>query len=568
MSIEPFYNEIRRFLKSSDAEVLIISGKWGVGKTFAWNKLLAEMRDARTIGMERYAYVSLFGLSGLEDVKAAVFQNTVNRDKAGFAADISTLDGALKTATSSWRQGFSFLRSAVTDYAAIMDKIGFFTVRNQIICIDDLERKSQSLDMRDVLGLISYLKEQRGCKVVILLNDEQLAGDEAEFRVQLEKVADTAVRFEPTPEQAAQIGIDTSISFSTGLTTAVSTLGIVNIRTIKKIEKAALRLEEMLSTFDHRVFDQALNSVALFAFSKHQPDDAPSLEFIRSLNPYEAMMVNEGEGLPHPEWRALLESYGFQQCDELDSVIMRGVERGHFDVDQLRAEAAKVQQQLRRQDEDNSFSEAWDLYHGSFDDNAEEVKDRIAAAIQATPNAITPLNLSGSIGLLKELGWTGDIAALIQGYIDNREAGRDFWDLDGDSFGGDVTDPDVRAAFAAKFLTFQETRDAGAILFEIGRDRGWNTSDVAFLASHDTNTFYELFKNARGGDLRRMIRGGLMFQNVVNADPDMQAVTRYAVEALERIGQESAINRRRVQQRGVAVPEPAPDQPNNPVQGD
>ena len=119
MSLDTFYSEIRRFLESPDPEVLIISGKWGVGKTFAWNTLLEEARRAGRIKLERYAYVSLFGLGSLEDVKGAVFQNTVGREQAGVAADISTLDSALKSATSGWRQGLSLVRSAVTDYAAI-----------------------------------------------------------------------------------------------------------------------------------------------------------------------------------------------------------------------------------------------------------------------------------------------------------------------------------------------------------------------------------------------------------------------------------------------------------------
>lgn len=43
--------------------------------------------------------------------------------------------------------------------------LSFMTVREQVICIDDLERRGKNLDVVDVLGLISFLCEQRKCKV-------------------------------------------------------------------------------------------------------------------------------------------------------------------------------------------------------------------------------------------------------------------------------------------------------------------------------------------------------------------------------------------------------------------
>src|SRR4030081_1415024 len=50
----------------------------------------------------------------------------------------------------------------------------FLMVRDQIICIDDIERKGKDLRAIDILGLVSMLAEQRNCKVVIIMNDDQL----------------------------------------------------------------------------------------------------------------------------------------------------------------------------------------------------------------------------------------------------------------------------------------------------------------------------------------------------------------------------------------------------------
>ena len=40
----------------------------------------------------------------------------------------------------------------------------FARVREQLICIDDFERRGKGLEPKDVLGLILSLREQRNCK--------------------------------------------------------------------------------------------------------------------------------------------------------------------------------------------------------------------------------------------------------------------------------------------------------------------------------------------------------------------------------------------------------------------
>jgi hypothetical protein len=42
-----------------------------------------------------------------------------------------------------------------------------------IVCFDDFERLSSSMELEEVLGLISELKEQKNCSVVMILNEDQ-----------------------------------------------------------------------------------------------------------------------------------------------------------------------------------------------------------------------------------------------------------------------------------------------------------------------------------------------------------------------------------------------------------
>lgn len=67
--------EIKRFLKSPEPEVIAITGEWGVGKTYTWHTELNDARYNNQYGLDRYSYVSLFGINSLEALKFALVEN-------------------------------------------------------------------------------------------------------------------------------------------------------------------------------------------------------------------------------------------------------------------------------------------------------------------------------------------------------------------------------------------------------------------------------------------------------------------------------------------------------------
>src|SRR5262249_25231240 len=81
MSIAQARGEIERFLGSEIPEVLCFKGKWGVGKTYTWNEFLKNAKAAGGIALKRYSYVSLFGLGTIEQLKLALVENTIARER-------------------------------------------------------------------------------------------------------------------------------------------------------------------------------------------------------------------------------------------------------------------------------------------------------------------------------------------------------------------------------------------------------------------------------------------------------------------------------------------------------
>jgi hypothetical protein len=169
----------------------------------------------------------------------------------------------------------------------VIQSATFLTVSKRIICIDDVERRGKGLRLIDVLGLISFMSERRKCKVVLILNDEQLADeDKADLAKYSEKVIDTSLLFSPTPEECAAIAVNGDDPTSLLLRECCIRLRISNIRVIVKIARFVSEIQPALKGLDEPVIQQAVKSLTLFGLIYYSidqtkaPDDPSLLEFI------------------------------------------------------------------------------------------------------------------------------------------------------------------------------------------------------------------------------------------------------------------------------------------------
>jgi hypothetical protein len=259
VSVELVESEIRRFLSSDEPEVICITGRWGVGKTYAWKTYVQDAQKSGKIALKSYSYVSLFGIKSLDDLKFAVFENLVKSSDIGIEPSIDTL----QSNTAAAARGFVHrligkaqnLRWA-QQYIGGAPPLLFSFVRKSIVCIDDFERRGNDLAPRDVLGLINNLKEVRKCKVCLILNDEELEHGEEEFRKYLERVVDATLKFVPSPAECTHIALSGHTETDKWLAENCVTLGISNIRVIKKIEHGVNRIKSILSSYDSDVLNK------------------------------------------------------------------------------------------------------------------------------------------------------------------------------------------------------------------------------------------------------------------------------------------------------------------------
>ncbi len=559
MSTEIVKSEIKRFLSSNDAEVLCIKGKWGVGKTFAWRQYLSEAESDKKLHFAKYAYVSLFGVNSLDTLRYSIFENTVSNAKLMSGADVSSLTERWESVRGSVRKGMPLLSAAAIKFggsgaAEVISRAAFLAVRDQYVCLDDLERAGSSLSIRDVLGLASMLKEQRRCKVILLLNEEQLSElDKAELQRQIEKVVDVSLIFDPTPEEAVAIAFARETIVNQKLTSKIVKLGITNIRVIKKIERLAERLAELLAAYRVEILDQGIHAIALGGLSVLQPDNAPPIAFIRRYNSLLSAMREKKDDLPEVDrqWSAFIEDYGWYHCDELDAAVIDGVVMGYFDETAITNGANINQSNLENSKENNEVSKAWRLYHDSFNVDDDEILDALYFGSRSCIANISPLNINGTISLLREFGRHVQADELVNLYIAQAEPNIDRLDEELRMWGSEPVDRALALAFEKLKADFVDTRNPRDILVAMVTNRSWNDADMVLLASQSAEEFENIFESIEGPNLSSVVKFALSLG--AHDGPMYKQVGERVTTALQSIAQKSPMRKRRIANLGVAV---------------
>lgn len=555
MSVAIIKGKIYQFLSTDTPEIMAIKGEWGVGKTFSWKKFLQDAKSENKIELDRYSYVSLFGINSLDAFKYAIFENVIKREIIGSEASIDTFkSNTAGLIDSLGRHSIQFFKGApiVKSFAPAIETISFLSLNKTIICIDDLERKGKGLDIKDILGLVSLLKEQKKCKVILLLNDgEDGLQDYEKYR---EKVIDIELAFAPTPGECAAIAYADEMPQYPKLKELTTSLGIRNIRILKKIERLVTLSLPVVEEFEPEISEQTMHSLVLFAWSyfcSTSNEEIPSLEFITNTG-YSFLGIGDDEVSERDKkWQNTLHAYNYHVTDELDLLLAKAVKTGYFVEAQLKEIAFKKNKEIIASKSENSFSQAWRLYHDTFNDNADEVISRLYESFKVNCKYISPTNLNGTVTLFRELGEDAKASEIISIYIENRKEDTELFNVGNYNFFGDVRDQEVKDRFDEMYKKTVVTETAKQVLGRIAGRNGWNPNDEVVLANTSADEYYELFKSEEGGHLSSLVATCLKFGQLSNANDQQQEIAKRSTEALRRIASESEINRRRVKKFGI-----------------
>jgi hypothetical protein len=448
---------IRAFLETPVPQVLCIRGKWGVGKTFVWNDAFEEAKAEGAVALPYYCYVSLFGLQSIDEVQQTIFENRVPTAKLGVEPSFESLKANVKHYSEVVAKQVSRLSSYakvpyfdkyIANFSGGFRQIVSLAVRDTIICFDDFERKK--LSAKDLLGLVSQFREQKGCKAVIILNEDALSGDEkAEFNRYFEKVVDIPIEFAPSAEECAEIAVKEDDTISQKIRENAIALGISNIRIIQRVKEVSQSLLRILAPFDDQTKHQALHTLTLLIWSKYGDGAVPMKLIAERAHDFSLFMDGDDKTDEEKKWGPVLHAYKFGHCDKLDLLIMEGVERGFFDDGKITDEATQQDERLANAASQAALEQAWRPFHDSFDSDVTEVVEVICSAYIAHMKAVSRGNLDQAIGIFRKLGYPVKATDLISAYVEQNKRSIVAVDQPSDHFNPVVKDSEFRTALAA-----------------------------------------------------------------------------------------------------------------------
>lgn len=182
MNYEKALKTIERILKDEVNEkiCILIDGQWGIGKTYTINKFIEENDEFDL------KYVSVFGKESLREIEKDIVTQMLpmtNVKKKLENNNSLKIFGSVVGDILKQYSGIDgdFTRSISIENISSDDKV--------IICIDDLERKSENIKLKDILGLVE--RATSNFNIILIgslnnLNEEEMK----EFNSFKEKIID------------------------------------------------------------------------------------------------------------------------------------------------------------------------------------------------------------------------------------------------------------------------------------------------------------------------------------------------------------------------------------------
>jgi len=552
MSSEKVQKAVEEFLASDAPEVLSIKGDWGVGKTFFWDKFIKSASKDPKYKFQRYAYVSLFGISSLNELKFTIFGQTVKKSQVGASISIDNLKENANDLAERLGRGVMHRLSLLVQGIPILKNYGseliqrasFLLVKDMLICLDDFERKGDQLLAKDILGLVSLLNNQRNCKVVIIFNDSKLEGiDQEDYKKFREKVIDVEVIFNPNANESARHVFSDNSDIHRRISDFSIQLGINNIRILKKIERAVKSVEKLLRNFEVDVLHQAVQTLTLLGWCYYSNNEQ-FYEYIKTR--HEIYVIKKDKTSQEKEWDSLLSNYRFSYIDEFDLELAKVIETGYVDEGSFLEAAKNTNAQVIANKSKNSFNNAWNLFNDTFAHNKDELVNAFEKGLKENAEYISPSNLNSMVRLLRDLGKDGLVSELIDAYIEKNNDKPELFNLSNYAFVGDIDDKELISKFNLIFNETKSIKTLDDVLRHISEKNGWGTSDEEVLNAASEDDFYQIFKTKEGRHLRSYVKTCLQIEGSAEK----------ARKALIRIGKENKLNEIRVRIKyGVSIEE-------------
>lgn len=501
MTLKTTKTHLIQLLSDPDNSVIALSGKWGTGKSHLWRQLKSESSDDK---VKSALYVSLFGLSSMDQVKLKIIQSAIPSAEE----HPSWWDNASK----GWSAASKFLESIHKGFSAL-NEIALLAVpsilKDKVIVLDDIERKHSKLSIDEVMGFIDEFTQQHNARIILILNSDQLAERSIWDKLR-EKVIDQEVRLDTSPMEAFEIALGLAPSaYANRIQETIEICGITNIRIICKIIRAVNRMLGNRDDLSADVLGRVIPSTVLLSAIHYKGiEDGPDFEFVLKVGEPDSWgdwgkkeTELDEAAKRRAKWRLQLHELGINSCDEYEKLVVEFLNSGMFDV----ADVAKIIERYSSEaDMMSAQCHARQLHeHVVWHYKMTETELVAEAEVLAEKaHLLDAYNVTSLHDLVSGLAGGGAVAdSMIDKWIKAFRA-RNVQNADFDNFFQRPIHPLIKAEFDAAEAAAQSRTTVFDACAHIAHHNGWGSKQENVMKSASVQEFETTIKSLDIDDLR------------------------------------------------------------------
>lgn len=558
MNENPAKLVLQNFITNNFNDAMALIGDWGIGKTELWKRTYEE--NKKNSPFDKYVYISLFGLNDIQSIRSSIFMQTVvNRVDAKTKPTYQKMWDRIKDKLSQ-NQNVSGIRDLMGEIPYIksisfgIDLIAINGVYETLICIDDFERMSDQIKVEDLLGLISQLKIERKCKVILIFNKSKLNKNlEVVYQNFKEKVIDAEIVLSPSREDIEDIAFDKTFFYRSRLIYATDRLNITNIRILKRIERLALEVADLFDGLHQSTKNQVIDLIVLFTWLHLGPSENHIEKSFLKKWGSEKWSVRKHfskEKIPEKEieWANLLEAYGFKIFDDFSAVIEAFVDNGYLNKDKFLFVAKEHSSKAEISCREDYFDTGWNLFHGSLEDNEKQVIEMWVKGVEVDSSRISPGNFNSTIVCMRELGYQSVASRLIDVYINSNGHRPGIFNIKSSLLGNYQLDKEVEEKFENAYSKSKESITFEAAVESLKKDKILTDDVLSAFSKASKNEIRSFIIELRGEQLWDTIRDFLAVGH--SDDPIRKLVSKNFVYVLDSFMKESTLNQIRLRRYG------------------
>ena len=484
---------LEEFLASDTIQVLELKGDWGVGKTYYFQNFLAWAKCKNMLGRLRaYSYVSLFGSVSISSLEGSIFtshepqgESANDRLASAYKPIKSILDKAGQATI-----GLRGARFALGTATALIDGlIRKYYIKDFLICFDDIERMSEQVSPSSFLGLVSSLKEQQNCKIVLIYNYAKLSVSNPRLQDAIdeyrEKIIDREVSLRPTVEENMAVAWPSQMGRPLSFERVFKISECANIRVMRKARWSIEYFSKILGSQWPNMresFQLAVASLTVIYYSRKDLFPDPSLiladDFFKNL---------AAESQKHRAQYQFIAKLGYSPAPH-HNMILDFFRHGSVDIDSYKGvlQVNDINERLSRFN--HQCDEILSRFSSGFFASHDQVVHELHEFLQQHSGDISIGKAYGAIDFLGQCGVEVDSALLnqaIQSHMD-REPQLDPYTLNFSKL------PDaVRADIQRRYDAKGASQSISNLMQSLAGSNGWDPDEIRLLRRRTESEWLE-----------------------------------------------------------------------------